>query len=548
MKISKKTVCIVFSLLLFLMIIVPLISIFTEAVINNGRLDLLNAVKVVCQSENVKTITNSIILGVLVVIVSTVIATPLAFILVRTRYARYKFLDILFMIPFMTPPYISSMGWILFLQKRGIFQQMFPWTGRISEKMLSITGLVIIMSFHVFPFLLNILKNALMNVSGNLEESAAICGASPLKRLKKITIPLMTGNYAIGALLVFVKTLSEYGTPSTLGNRIGFYVFTTDIHRYASTAPIDFGKAAALSSVLVSICIVFWCIQNYVTSRHTWNLVGGRGSRNVEYNSRMINVISAVYIILILVLAIGIPHFSVGATSFIKLRGYGLRAGNFTINNYIELFTLNSKGIRAIATSAFLGVAASTVSAMLGLIIVLIGNKSGKWKRILELESLLPEMLPNIVLVIGLMLFWNKIYRIIPMYNTIWFMVFTYIVMFLPFSVQYISSAHMQIGKSLTEIGRVCGGSHLYICYRITMPLLKRGILSGWMMSFIITFRELVAASLISPPNVMTVSTFIVREFEQGSVQIGMAMAIICVLFTTTALIILNRAVDRRPA
>jgi len=60
------------------------------------------------------------------------------------------------------------------------------------------------------------------------------------------------------------------------------------------------------------------------------------------------------------------------------------------------------------------------------------------------------------------------------------------------------------------------------------------------MMIFIISFRELVASSLISPPNVLTVSTFIVREFEQGSVSVGMAMAVICVLLTTTALIILN--------
>lgn len=78
------------------------------------------------------------------------------------------------------------------------------------------------------------------------------------------------------------------------------------------------------------------------------------------------------------------------------------------------------------------------------------------------------------------------------------------------------------------------------------MPLISKGVLTGWMMTFIIAFRELVTASLIAPPNTLVVSTYIVREFEQGSVSVGMAMAVLCVLFTTTALLILNTVIDRQ--
>lgn len=162
--------------------------------------------------------------------------------------------------------------------------------------------------------------------------------------------------------------------------------------------------------------------------------------------------------------------------------------------------------------------------------------------------ALFPEMLPNIVLVIGMMLFWNKIYKILPLYNTIGFMVLVYVVMFLPYSIQYISSALMQMGDSLTEAGRICGGDSWYVLRHITLPLIMKGVMQGWMMIFIIVFRELVAASLISPPNVQTVSTFIVREFEQGSasVAMAMAMALICVLITTTLLILLNYVIGRK--
>ena len=59
----------------------------------------------------------------------------------------------------------------------------------------------------------------------------------------------------------------------------------------------------------------------------------------------------------------------------------------------------------------------------------------GFFKKTLEGVSLLPEMLPSIVLVFGIMLFWNAIYKIIPLYNTIWIMVLAYVVLYLSYTV-----------------------------------------------------------------------------------------------------------------
>lgn len=160
--------------------------------------------------------------------------------------------------------------------------------------------------------------------------------------------------------------------------------------------------------------------------------------------------------------------------------------------------------------------------------------------------GLLPEMLPGIVLVIGIMLFWNQIYDLLPLYNTMGIIVLAYVVLFLPYTVQYVTSSFTQISDSLMAAGQVFGGSPAYILRRITLPLIRQGIATGWMMTFIIAFRELVTASLIAPPNTLVVSTFIVREFEQGSVSVGMAMAVLCVLFSTTALLILNTVIDHR--
>lgn len=542
-RLTERAPALLLGALLLFLVVCPLLSVFLKAVVLDGRLALSPAAAVLGAPENLRMIVNSLLLGVLVVLTSTVIAAPLAYLFSRTDMARHRAFDILFLVPFMTPPYIASMGWILFMQKRGLLSQLVPGLPDGAPAFFTLGGLVLVMSLHVFPFLLTLLRNAMDNIPSSLEESAAVLGARFPLRCRRVLLPLLAGNYAIGALLVFVKTLSEYGTPYTLGRRIGFDVFTTDIHRYAAVAPISFGKAAVLASVLVTICLLLWMVQNAITRRKSYRLVGGRGVRLALTPLRgAARVLAWGYVALVLLLAIGIPYFSVIATSLIRLRGYGLAAGNFTLAHYAELFADNENAVSAMANSLFLGVTAATLCAVLGTAVVLAVRRArGRTGRLLEAAGLLPEMLPGIVLVIGLMLFWNEIYDILPLYNTLGILVVTYTALFLPYTIQYVTSSFTQISGSLLDAGRVFGGSRFYIFRRITFPLLLKGIAAGWMMTFIISVRELVAPSLIAPPNTLVVSTYIMREFEQGSVSLGMCMAVLCVGLTTAALLVLHR-------
>lgn len=542
-RLTERAPALLLGALLLFLVVCPLLSVFLKAVVVDGRLALSPAAAVLGAPENLRMIANSLLLGVLVVLTSTVIAAPLAYLFSRTDMARHRAFDILFLVPFMTPPYIASMGWILFMQKRGLLSQLVPGLPDGGPAFFTLGGLVLVMSLHVFPFLLTLLRNAMDNIPSSLEESAAVLGARFPLRCRRVLLSLLAGNYAIGALLVFVKTLSEYGTPYTLGRRIGFDVFTTDIHRYAAVAPISFGKAAVLASVLVTICLLLWMVQNAITRRKSYRLVGGRGVRLALTPLRgAARVLAWGYVALVLFLAIGIPYFSVIATSLIRLRGYGLAAGNFTLAHYAELFADNENAVSAMANSLFLGVTAATLCAVLGTAVVLAVRRArGRTGRLLEAAGLLPEMLPGIVLVIGLMLFWNGIYDVLPLYNTLGILVVTYTALFLPYTIQYVTSSFTQISGSLLDAGRVFGGSRFYIFRRITFPLLLKGIAAGWMMTFIISVRELVAPSLIAPPNTLVVSTYIMREFEQGSVSLGMCMAVLCVGLTTAALLVLHR-------
>ena len=284
--------------------------------------------------------------------------------------------------------------------------------------------------------------------------------------------------------------------------------------------------------------------SKYNYREKNYKLVGGKGIKRNIIDNKIVNILSYIYLGIIILFSIIIPYFSIIATSLINVTTSGLRFDNLTFDNYIALFKKRSS-INAIKTSIIMAIISATIASALALILVLASRKNKKASKPLLAIATLPEMIPNIVLVLGLMIFWNTIYNIIPIYNTLVFMALVYVVMFLPYGIQYISNSLMQVNESLINAGRICGSSKINLIFKIIIPLIFKGILFGWMMIFIIVFRELVASSLTAPLGCRTISTYIVSQFNQGEVGIGMAMAVVCVLISTTTLIILNICSNR---
>ncbi len=214
--------------------IAPLIAIMYYTFVHDGLVDVSQFSSMFANERLWQTLGNSLILGVLVILGTTILALPMAFIRTKTTLQKYDWLDIVLTIPFMTPPYIGSMGWILFMQNNGFLQQLVPGTAWLSDAFFSLFGMVMVMSLHLFPFLYLMLKNTLLRINGSFLDAALIFGRSSLRNWLQVILPLLISSYVLGVLLIFIKTLAEFGTPATFGSRIGFHVFTTEIHAYLS--------------------------------------------------------------------------------------------------------------------------------------------------------------------------------------------------------------------------------------------------------------------------------------------------------------------------
>lgn len=528
--------------LLAALIAAPLWMVLLTSIRTGTAIDLMAPFRVMANPQLAQVMWNTIQLGAWVVLGATLLALPMAILSAKTSIGRHGWLDVVLIIPFMTPPYIGSMGWILFMQRRGFLEQLLPSAEAVTPLFFSLFGMVAVMSLHLFPFLYLILRNALQRIGTGYEEAAALHGAGYGYRLRRIVLPLLLSSYAMGALLVFVKTIAEFGTPATFGRKIGFYVMTSEIHNYISSWPIDFGKATSLASLLLGGCLLFWYIQSVITRRFHYPTVGGRGGRDTEQRLTGWRKGAAWgYVAALLAASIGVPYFSILAASLQKLRGNGLAWDNFTLAHYAELLRPGSPGMQALGNSVGLALLSASIGTLLGLFLALIiGSASTAAQRVTDAFSLLPNMVPGIVLVVGLILFWNSPWMPLPLYNTYGMVVLTYAVLFLPYSVQYIKSGLGQIDRSLLQAGRVFGGTGAYIFRRILLPLLVPGMLAGWMMSFTISIRELVASLMILPPSMQVSATYIFAQFEQGEVSLGMAMAVVSVGLTTILLLVLN--------
>jgi iron(III) transport system permease protein len=214
--------------------------------------------------------------------------------------------------------------------------------------------------------------------------------------------------------------------------------------------------------------------------------------------------------------------------------------------NFQVLFDPRSGALTALGNSLRFALIAATITAVIGVLVaVLVVRRTGPGARSIDFLALAPDMVPAIVVVVGLIFFWNAAWQPAGIYNTSWMLILTYVVLYVPFSVQNVKAVYGQLGTTLFEAALVAGGSWWFRTRRILLPLMAPGILAGWIMAFSISMRELVGSLLVRPPNVDVLSTYIFGEFEQGNRSLGMALTIVVVFTTTLVLIVTDRYRER---
>lgn len=456
--------------------------------------------------------------------------------------------DVLFLVPFLLPPYIAALSWMLALQTNGYVQQLLPWL-HLNDFLFSLPGMIVVMTLNIFPVVYFAVSRSMAASGSRLADVARIHGAGPWQAFWRITLPMALPAMASSLLLAFTLSIEEYGVPGALGSRSGILMLTTGIEQRLADWPIDLPGAAVLSLVLVAMALCAYSVQRAVLAGKNVESMTGKPADLTQKSLAGRTIPVMILFSLVALIAVALPLLSMLATAFSGTLSGGLALSNLTLRHFSALFAAHGDAIGALSTSLSLAAGTALIAGLTGFLaswlVVVRKIRGAAW---IDGLSLLPAALPGIVVGVGLILAWNRSFWPVTPYNTWGILLLAYCCLLLPYPVRYVSAALKQIGGNLDAAARVHGATAAQTLRLILLPLVFPSLLAAMMMVFAVASRELVTSLLLSPAGVQTVSVFVWRQFEQGSVGDGMAMASVAVLLSLTLMLAAFRLQQRQAA
>ena len=459
-----------------------------------------------------------------VALLSALIGLPLGVVRGLFNLPCPRLWDVLFLIPFLTPPYIAALSWMLVLQTKGYLAQVVGFD--LNDLLFSRSGIVLVMTLNIFPVVYFAVSRSLLASGQRLAVIARVHGASAWRAFWHVTLPMLSPALAAGMLLAFTLAVEEYGVPAALGSRSGVVMMTVGIEKKLADWPIDLPGASLLSLILIVIALGGWWLQRQLVGDKDVTSVTGKPTENLDASLGIATLPVMLLMGGVGFLAVGLPGISMAVTGIMSTLSGGQSWDNLTSSHYHALFSQQGDALSALATSLSLALGSALITGVLGLLAAwLVVVQKIRGRTVLDALSLMPAALPGIVVGVGLILLWNRTFWPVSPYNTWMILLLSYCCLLMPWPVRYVGSALRQLGGNLEPAARVHGASAFQALRLIVLPLVFPAMLAAMLMVFAIASRELVTSLLLAPAGTQTVAVFIWRQFEQGSVGQGMAMA-----------------------
>ena len=466
--------------------------------------------------------------GLAVALLSALVGIPLGTLRGLFNLPLARLWDLLLLIPFLTPPYIAALSWMLALQHNGYLAQLIGVD--LNDLLFSQSGIALVMTLNIFPVVYFAVSRSLLASGQQLAIVARVHGASARRAFWHVTLPMMLPALAAGVLLAFTLAIEEYGVPAALGSRAGVVMLTVGIEERLADWPIDLPGSSLLSLLLVLVALAAFALQKKLVGSKEVTSITGKPAQNsgVPLGGWCWPVLALFSLVALLVVVV--PMSSMLLTALLSALSGGMQRDNLTLRHFSALFAQHGDALAALSTSFGLALGAALITGLLGFLAAwLVVVRRIRGAAVIDALSLLPAALPGVVVGVGLILLWNQPFWPVTPYNSWAILLISYCCLLLPWPVRYVGSALKQLGGNLEPAARVHGASSLQALRHIVLPLVFPSLLAAMLMVFAIASRELVTSLLLAPAGMQTVSIFIWRQFEQGSVGQGMAMASIAI-------------------
>ena len=537
-KKKRMDVWIVMSLVILglyaLFLLYPLVRLLIESVTKDGQFTLQYFTKFFSTSTYGETLLHSFALSFSATAVSLILGVPLAYFYNMYEIKGRNLIQIIIILCCMSAPFIGAYAWVQLRGNNGIITRFIASIiGYRPPSIYGFRGIVIVLALQLYPLVFMLVSGALKNVDSSLLEAAQNMGVGGVRRFFKMIIPLCMPTILAAALLVFMRAFADYGTPLLIGR--GYQTFPVIIYNeYFGETGTDHNFAAAVSVIAIVITAIIFLVQKWASNKFAFNMnalhpIQRKPAKGIK------NILIHAYTYIIVFLAF-MPQMYVMYCSFRKTSGK-IFVDGYNFGSYEKVAKDLPLEIKNTFVIGLLALAAVVLLAIL--IAYLVVRRRSKLNDVIDTSSMIPYIIPGSVVGIALVIAFNT--KPLVLTGTVFIMVVALCIRRIPYTIRSSVAVLQQIPITVEEAAISLGCSKLKAFFKATVPMMRNGILSGAILSWVTIITELSTGVILYNRKTITLTLAIYAQVTRGSDGPAAALATILNVLTITSMLIFMR-------
>jgi iron(III) transport system permease protein len=373
-----------------------------------------------------------------------------------------------------------------------------------------------------------------------MEEASRMSGASNWTTMLRVTLPVMTPALVVVFILGVIRLFESFETELLLGVPWGFYVYSTKIVDLARQEPPLVNQAAALGSVvLLLLAIVIPLQQRLIHGRQFTTVTGHFKSKRIDLGRWKYPVTA--FLILIVLLAVGIPILSVLGGSFMTRFGFFNLPRTWTLD-YWKIALSDPRLLLALKNTLIIAGSAALIGPILfSLVAYVLVRTRLPGRSILDAICWIPSAIPGVLAGLGLlwMFLGTPVFR--PFYGTLFLLMIASLMGGVTIATQILKANFIQLGNELEEASRMSGAGFFRTYFKIVLPLMAQTMILIGVLKFLFAARSASSIILLATSESRTLALLALDQIAAGYREAA-SITVVLVILLTTGLALIARS------
>lgn len=525
---------IVILLLYALFLLYPLSLLLKMAFSDGTHFTLVNFAKFFSRKYYSITLLNSFKVSIAATIASVVVGVVLGYFMSVFKLRGAKLLRMCIVMATMSAPFVGAYAWIMLLGRNGVITNFLSRLfGITMPDIYGFNGILLVFVTQLFPLVFLYVQGAMSKMDASLLEASENLGCTGFKRFFKVVLPLISPTVLAGALLVFVRAMSDFGTPMLIGE--GYRTFTVILYNeFVGEVSQNKGFASAIAIIAILITMVVYFSQNIVAKKQAFSM---NALHRIE--KKKLHGFSNFIVHFITYVVVGIsilPQLYVVYTSFQKTSGQ-IYVDGYSLQSYQDMF---SRLGRSIQNTIVIPAVSLLIVVFLAVLIAYVAvRRRNVLSGAVDVISMIPYVIPGTVIGIAMISAFNR--EPLVLTGGMLIMVVALVVRRLPYTIRSSVAILQQIPLYVEEAALSLGSSKPKAFFTVTLPMMSSGVLSGAILSWVTLISELSTAILLYTGKTQTLTVAIYTQIVRGNYGIASAMATVLTVMTLLSLVIFNK-------